>query len=80
MYGERMELRARRVVLVNTLRATPTEQTQADECTICGYILPRTFLLGTNVFCFSPDEELVPTQWHSRRNSEEMKCGFAEKC
>lgn len=50
MYGEQIELHVHHVVLVNVLRATPTEQTQTDECTICGYILPRTFLLRTHTY------------------------------
>lgn len=50
MYGEQIEPHVYHVVLVNVLTATPTEQTHADECTICGYMLPRTFLFGTHTF------------------------------
>lgn len=50
MYGEQIELHVYHVVLVDVLRATPTEQAQTDECTICGYIPPHTFLLGACAF------------------------------
>lgn len=50
MQGEQIELHVHHVALVNVLTATPTEQTQTDKCTICGYILPHTFLLGTHTF------------------------------
>lgn len=50
MYGKQIELHVCHVVSVDVLRATPTEQRQTDECTICGHILPRTFLLGTHMF------------------------------